>query len=90
MVRNSPMPDVTHPPPGAAAAQETAAQSAAKNIPQAVTPVTIPADGEEVNLRLSAVKQALMKDYCYRFVRDGRHLTPNRLSHFGLTREVVE
>ena len=84
------MPDVTHPPPGTAAAPETAAQPAARNIPQAVTPVTIPEDGEEINLRLSAAKQALLKDYCYRFVKDGRHLTPNRLCHFGQLREVVE
>ena len=87
VVRNSPMPDVTHPPPGTAAAPETAAQPAARNIPQAITPVTIPEDGEEINLRLSA---AFLKDYCYRFVKDGRHLTPNRLSHFGQLREVVE
>ena len=31
-----------------------------------------------------------MKDYCYRFVKDGRHLHPNRLVHFGSAKEVVE
>ena len=57
------MPDVTHPPPGAAAVPEIAAPPTARNVPQVVTPVTIPEDGEEINLKLSAAKQALLKDY---------------------------
>ena len=60
VVRTSPMSDVTHPPQGAAAVPESATQPTARNIPQAVTPVTIPEDGEEINLRLSAARQVLL------------------------------
>ena len=35
-------------------------------------------------------KQAMMGEYCYRFVKDGCHLHSSRIANIGFTREIVE